>query len=48
MYAQSILSNGLRVRYRKMSDKNFNEWLFADMEDLIDCDYSDESEVETE
>lgn len=31
-----------------MSDKNFNEWLFADIDDLIDCDYSDESEVETE
>ena len=29
-----------------MSDKNLNEWLFADMEDLIDCDYSDESEAE--
>ena len=27
-----------------MSDKNFNEWLFADIDDLIDCDYSDESE----
>lgn len=26
---------------------NFYEWLFADMEDLIDCDYDDESEVET-
>ncbi len=31
-----------------MSDRNFNEWLFADMEDLIDCDFSDESEVETQ
>lgn len=31
-----------------MSDRNFNEWLFADMEDLIDCDFSNESEVETE
>lgn len=31
-----------------MSDKNFNEWLFADIDDLIDCDYNDESEVETE
>ena len=20
-----------------MSDKNFNEWLFADIDDLIDC-----------
>lgn len=29
-----------------MSDKNFNEWLFADIDDLIDCDYSDESEAE--
>ena len=31
-----------------MSDKNFNEWLFSDIDDLIDCDYSDESEAETE
>lgn len=31
-----------------MNERNFNEWLFADMEDLIDCDFSDESEVETE
>lgn len=31
-----------------MSDKNFNEWIFADIDDLIDCNYSDESEVETE
>ena len=46
MYAQSILNNGLKVRYRKMSDKNLNEWLFADIDDLIDCDYSDENEVE--
>ena len=30
-----------------MSDKNLNEWLFADIDDLIDCDYSDESEAET-
>lgn len=30
-----------------MSDKNFNEWLFSDIDDLIDCDYSDESEAET-
>ena len=30
-----------------MSDKNLNDWLFADIDDLIDCDYSDESEVET-
>lgn len=29
-----------------MSDKNFNEWLFSDIDDLIDCDYSDESEAE--
>ena len=29
-----------------MSDKNFNEWLFADIDDLIDCDYSGESEAE--
>ena len=29
-----------------MSDKNLNEWLFADIDDLIDCDYSDESEAE--
>ena len=28
-----------------MSDKNFNEWLFADIDDLIDCDYDEESEV---
>ena len=27
-----------------MNDRNFNEWLFADMEDLVDCDFSDESE----
>ncbi len=31
-----------------MNAKNSVEWLFADMEDLIDCDYSDESEAETE
>lgn len=31
-----------------MSDKNFNEWLFADIDDLIDCDYSNENEVENE
>lgn len=31
-----------------MSDKNFNEWLFADIDDLIDCDYSDESEDKAE
>lgn len=31
-----------------MSDKNFNEWLFADIDDLIDCDYSNENEVEIE
>ena len=42
------LQNGLKVRCRKMNDKNLNEWLFADIDDLIDCDYSDESEVETE
>ena len=29
-----------------MSDKNLNEWLFTDIDDLIDCDYSDENEVE--
>lgn len=29
-----------------MSDKNLNEWLFADMEDLIDCDYVKESDGE--
>lgn len=29
-----------------MSDKNLNEWLFADIDDLIDCDYSNESKVE--
>lgn len=27
---------------------NFYDWLFADMEDLIDCDYDDKSEVDTE
>lgn len=42
------LSNGLKVRYRKMNDKNLNEWLFADMEYLIDCNYDEESEAETE
>lgn len=26
-----------------MSDKNLNEWLFADIDDLIDCDYDEES-----
>ena len=31
-----------------MSDKNLNEWLFADMEDLIDCNYDEESEAEIE
>lgn len=31
-----------------MNDKNLNEWLFADMEDLIDCNYDEESEVDTE
>ena len=31
-----------------MSDKNFNEWLFADIDDLIDYDYSNENEVEIE
>ena len=29
-----------------MSDKNLNEWLFADIDDLIDCDYSNESKAE--
>ena len=29
-----------------MNDKNLNEWLFADIDDLIDCDYSGESEAE--
>ena len=29
-----------------MNDKNLNEWLFADIDDLIDCDYSGESETE--
>ena len=29
-----------------MSDKTFNEWLFSDIDDLIDCDYSGESEAE--
>ena len=29
-----------------MSDKNLNDWLFADIDDLIDRDYSDENEVE--
>lgn len=29
-----------------MSDKNLNEWLFANIDDLIDCDYSDESKAE--
>ena len=29
-----------------MNDKNLNEWLFADIDDLIDCDYSNESEAE--
>ena len=29
-----------------MNDKNLNEWLFADIDDLIDCNYSDESETE--
>ena len=29
-----------------MNDKNLNEWLFADIDDLIDCDYSDESKAE--
>ena len=47
MIASNARSIGLKVRYRKMSDKNFNEWLFADIDDLIDCNYSDESEVET-
>ncbi len=28
-----------------MTDKNFYEWLFADLDDLIDCDF-EESEVE--
>lgn len=31
-----------------MSDKNLSDWLFADIDDLIDCDYSDESEDDTE
>ena len=38
----------LKSEVQEMSDKNFNEWLFADIDDLIDCDYSDESEAETE
>lgn len=36
----------LESEVQEMSDKNLNEWLFADIEDLIDCDYSDESEAE--
>ena len=31
-----------------MSDKNLNDWLFADIDDLIDCNYDEESEAETE
>lgn len=31
-----------------MSDRNLNDWLFADMNDLIDCNYGEESEVEAE
>ena len=34
-------------RIKNMSDKNFNDWLFADMEDLIDCDYGEESGAES-
>ena len=26
-----------------MSNKNLNEWLFADIDDLIDCNYDEES-----
>ena len=29
-----------------MSDGNFNDWLFADMNDLIDCNYGEESVAE--
>lgn len=29
-----------------MNDKNLNEWLFADIDDLIDCDYSNASKAE--
>ena len=37
----------LESEVKEMSDKNLNEWLFADIDDLIDYDYSDESEAET-
>ena len=42
------IKHWLESEYRKMSNKNFNEWLFADIDDLIDCDYSEESEAEIE
>ena len=30
-----------------MSDNNYLDWLFADLDELIDCDFND-SEVEEE
>ena len=48
-YTKEELENmDCKGNIKKMNDKNLNEWLFADIDDLIDCDYSDESEVETE
>lgn len=29
-----------------MTDKNFYEWLFADLDDLIDCDFEQSEEEE--
>lgn len=29
-----------------MNDINLNDWLFADIDDLIDCDYNEESDDE--
>ncbi len=29
-----------------MADTNFFEWLYADIDTLIDCDFSEENETE--
>ena len=46
--SEKHIKQWLKSEVKEMSDKNLNEWLFADIDDLIDCDYSNESEAETE